>query len=132
MSSEHQAFIARIPEFAEIQVELCQQGFGVTLDFSAQSFQMIDQIVESLGDYAHWPPERVQQAAVTFGSYVGETIRRLLGGHWEFEGSGYCLTHVGNAGVVVYPFGKIQKRFANGMVDSILHYYEGISKITTA
>ena len=58
-----------------------------------------------------------------FGSYLGETIRRRLGGQWiADEGDAFCLLNVGNTDTRVFPFSKMEKRFVNGIEDALADY----------
>jgi hypothetical protein len=122
-----QKFIQQIPEFAELHVAKSKDNFDVSLDYSENSLRQIDEIITK-----HWPepPVFLNQVVMTFGSYVGETVRRLLGGRWEFDADrGYTLADIGGTGSRIYPFAKVHKRFTNGEEDSIAYYFQVVCKI---
>lgn len=124
---DRQEFIAKIPAFAEMHVSMSKDNFEVALDYSAESLTAIDEIIAK-----HWeePPIMLDQVVLTFGAYVGETIRRQLGGAWMFdEERGYTLADLGGTGTRIYPFSKVQKRFTNGEEDSIAFFYQAICKL---
>ena len=126
-SGDPQAFIAEIPKWAETHVEMSKANFDVALDYSEESLYTIDEIISK-----HWdsPPVMMDDVVLTFGSYVGETIRRLQGGTWRFDNElGFTLTDIGGAGIRAFPFAKVHKRFTNGEEDSIAHYYRALCKV---
>ena len=63
---------------------------------------------------------------MTFGAYLGEAIRRNLGGDWGYsEQEGYFLENVGGQ-VKLFPFAKTLKRFKDGEGDSLGFYYVAV------
>jgi hypothetical protein len=126
-SDDRKKFIACIPGHAESHIKMCKEHFGVDLDYSAESLKTIDEIITK-----NWPkpPNMLNPVVISFGSYVGETIRRLLGGEWAFDPErGYTLANVGGASTRIFPFAKVEKRFVNGEGDSIGFYFAAIGKI---
>jgi hypothetical protein len=118
-------FIAMIPAFAESHVAMSKAKFNIVLDYSEESLTRIDEIVT-----AHWDgaPILMDDVVRTFGSYVGETIRRLQGGAWVFDPEfGFALTGIGGSEIRAYPFSRIYKRFLDD--ESIADYYRARCKI---
>ncbi|MCD6052802.1 MAG: hypothetical protein K0Q55_4224 [Verrucomicrobia bacterium] len=55
-----------------------------------------------------------------YGSYVGEVIRRNLGGKWVQDERGVALLEqIGGIDLKAFPFSWTQKRFTNGEEDSL-------------
>jgi len=76
-----------------------------------------------------WPkgatgdPEQLYQI---WGSFLGEAMRRVVGGECV-ESEGTVGVKVGH--IVTYPLSKIQKRFENGLEDSITFYYKALKTL---
>jgi hypothetical protein len=121
------ALLREMQELAAKHEELARTNFDVTLDYSEATLAMTDDIIAK-----HWnePPVMLDQIVMTFGAYVGETIRRHLGGHWEYdEERGYNLVGMVNSDMRINPFAKVRKRFLNGDEDSIAYCYQVIRKV---
>ena len=126
-NDDRKKFIARIPNHAESHIKMCKEHFGIDLDYSAESLKTIDEIITK-----NWPkpPNMLNPVVISFGSYVGETIRRLFGGEWVFDSKhGYALASIGGASTRIFPFAKVEKRFINGDGDSISFYFAALVKI---
>jgi len=98
------------------QAEGCVQGarkfFGVTLDFTPKSLKVIDNIILNNFD-RNEDDETIETGIQAFGSYVGEVVRRNLGGDWhdeEMNGQPFLL-NVGQKQVRVDPFEAVRLRF---------------------
>src|SRR5437868_6999233 len=80
------------PKVAEIAsaysldaVDAAAGNFGVTLDWSEESIQLVEQVLGRLHDdldRARPPADAIWTFAKMFGSYVGEVLRRHHGGEW--------------------------------------------------
>lgn len=123
---EDKALAGQVAEIAEQHIQLAASNFGTSLGYTSDDVFKIDTIISTYWD---GPPVFMEQVVTHFGSHLGETIRRLHGGYWTNDPErGSALTAVGGVGLQIYPFDKIQKRFANGMKDSISDYYRAIVK----
>lgn len=114
---------------ADIAVDLCRAGFGVTLDFTPVFLESLDRLLTLLGHYSTWPPDRVDETVIAFGSYVGETIRRTLGATWLRQGESYVLSDVAGSAAVIRPFEKIKRRIQLGAEESLAPYYENVTEV---
>ena len=85
--------------------------FGVTLDFSPQSLMIVDQIVETKFRRGK---EAKATTPIPFAAYVGEVIRRNIGGRWVLRDGVVGLESIGKIDIT-YPMGKSAKRFKFGM-----------------
>jgi len=117
-------FLRAIPEFADQHVETVRKIFGEELDYSEASIAKLDEIINK--GWPDRPPAMLEPTVVTFGAYLGEAIRRNIGGEWGFaESEGYFLDRVGGK-AKIFPFNKVTKRFRNGEEDSLGFYYRAM------
>lgn len=122
-----ESFIAAIPNYNELHTEMVKRNFGVELSHDEASFAQLDEIIEE--GWSGNPP-MMGNTIIMFGSFAGESIRHLLGGHWAYdEEMGYHLAGLGGTSTKVFPFGKVEKRFLNGEEDSLAAYYAAVKQI---
>jgi len=120
-------FIERIPEYAELHIQKSKELAGEDLHYDESCFALTDKIIEE--SWGEKPPGMIGVVVSTFGSFLGEAIRRLHGGHWDFSPEhGVFLRDVGVNKVPLFPFDKVRKRFEKGSSDSIAEYYENLKK----
>ncbi len=121
------ALIEQIPQYAELHVQKAKEMANIELLFDESCFAQTDRIIEE--GWGGQPPKMIAVVVLTFGSFIGEAIRRLHGGEWEFDDEhGVFLRDVGEKKIPVFPFDKVRKRFLNGAADSIGEYYENLKK----
>jgi hypothetical protein len=108
------------------------------LDFSLESLVGLDAMLDRL--FARrWPAGRGGKLDVNrfgamiepIGAYVGETLRRSVGGAWgvhEELGPGLLLP----SGTWTFPLAKAEKRFENGHEDSLALYANVMSDMGSA
>jgi hypothetical protein len=122
--SDAQELISQIPSFAEQHRKMANETFNAGLDYSADSIETLEKIIEE-----GWqePPIFMDDLVLAFGSYLGETIKRLHGAEWKYsEEYSLYLDNVGGQNMTIFPFGKVRKRFVNGNEDSLAYYYKFI------
>ena len=121
------SIIASLPKLAEAHRKMSKSNFGVELDYSAESLALLDKIIDE-----HFPKKQapaMDTTLLTFGAYVGETIRRLLGGEWEeTDNHELALNKVGGI-AQLFPMNKTRKRFENGIEDSLADFYVAVRHI---
>lgn len=124
-----QAFILRIPELAGSAVESASACFGLEADYSSESIGALDAAISR-----HWekPPQMIGAVVLSLGSYLGETIRRQLGGEWgQRSGDGLdrvSLLNVMGTSIEVRPFVQMHRRLVNGQVDALAPWFDSIRK----
>jgi hypothetical protein len=110
---------------AQEVVGFAKSTFKVKLDFSEKSIKDVEKILATLYESItpeHKPTcEQLQSAAMLWGSYIGEVIRRNYGGEWKRTSAG-IIFKIDNA--ELYPMDKVYKRLTNGLEDNIEFYYE--------
>ncbi|MEW6368036.1 MAG: tetratricopeptide repeat protein [Acidobacteriota bacterium] len=127
--------------FAERQADTSSdpflKGFGIKLDFSPASLQALDDFIDQTwgtegeapksDDYE--PSQGKKSIIMGFGSYLGETIRRLYKGSWQEDpqGRGPLWAIVSLPGDLhCFPISRMLRRFKNGTEDSLYGFYMGI------
>lgn len=72
---------------ADLAVRLAQDRFSITLDYSPESVEQVEQILSKI--YAsrqrnHSPEENLSSMSYfVWGAYIGEVIKKLKGGTWH-------------------------------------------------
>lgn len=117
----NQALSSEIQRLAESHVSVSQQTFGINFDYSEPTLRQIDEVISKY----HPDGYALETTVLGYGAYVGETIRRNLGGVWDQDDRGVAwLKRVGGLDLQASPFSWVQKRFTNGMEDSIAYKYD--------
>ena len=108
---------------------------GYSADFSANSLAEVDRFFD---EHAKNGVPRKGGLLATdrgprlfaAGAYVGEVLRRALGGEWQPDSSDpdseIGLSLVLSNGTTVWPVQRVMKRYANGREDSIAAYGAGL------
>lgn len=99
---------------AEHFAETVKDHFNVDLDFTGKSLKKVDGII---GKYfkKHKDEEHLATSVLSFGSYLGEVIRRNVGGKWVVKDSVFdsSILVKGAKGekIEFLPFKRVIKRF---------------------
>lgn len=114
--------------------------WGLLLDFSPESLKGVEDVLGVLHDSLREPErpgdprppaDALRRMAILWGCYVGEVMRRHIGGRWS-------NTPVGDQGPVlrleigttqVFPLRKVEKRMLDGPGDAIPFYFHGVRKV---
>ncbi|MCF7954495.1 MAG: hypothetical protein K9M75_01710 [Phycisphaerae bacterium] len=123
-------FIEKIPAMAEMHIKKMHELSGRLLEYNEACFEETDKMIEE--GWGGECPVMLDTVVLTFGSFVGEAIRRIHGGQWVYdEKHGGHLINVGGKGsnIKIFPFSKIKKRFQNSDEDSIGYYYTVIKQM---
>jgi hypothetical protein len=121
---------AEMQRQAEGCVEGVRQFWGERLDFSPQSLAVVDRLIQT--GFGPQPDEETIATAVqAFGAYMGEVVRRTLGGVWhdeEMKGQPILL-NVGNHSIRIEPFRVVSERFGHrhGREDDLFAWYRKTS-----
>ena len=120
-----EAFIESIPECAENCVTHAKILTSKALDYTPESLTTVDEIISK--GWGGEPPALLDPMITLFGSYVGETLRRNLGGKWAHSADfGYALVEIDGRDFKAFPFNKVSKRFTEGEGDSVAFFYEAL------
>jgi hypothetical protein len=101
--------------------------FGFTLDYSEASVQSLETILANI--HLSEDKESMEQAVKTWGSYLGEVVRRSFGGDWELvqpPGKAAAVPTLVIAGSQLYPLMKVYRRLTMGEPENVWKFYEKI------
>lgn len=115
--------------FAKDAVNEAKLKFNLTLDYSPASVEHLESIVaakyEEIQDHPILPIQ-MEAFSKLWGAYLGEVIRRQLGGKWRIAKhgpfAGLCVLQLGEPGTnegEICPLGKVYKRLLNGEEDNL-------------
>jgi hypothetical protein len=107
-------------DLSETCIEAVKNVMGINLYYDENSIYLIDKIISEA-----WPNGSkgdIEKRLQIWGSYLGECIRKIHNGKWVYTESGWWGIQVKN--VVFHVFNKMEKRFINGMKDSIGFSYD--------
>ena len=123
--------------YARDAVDHAKASAGVTLDFSPESVQKVEQVLEKA--YTEMPrglgrlfrkgpsPEVMDSMCKMYGGYIGEVVRRTGGGEWVIDrevAPGHEVLSLRKGDAVVFPPAKVHKRLTNGAEDNVWFYFQ--------
>lgn len=127
--------------YAQEAVDVAREQFQMTLDFSENSLEKVEEILAYLhnslpkgifGKLSGRRPsqDEIWQMAKVWGGYVGEVIRWHWGGEWITETAAHPGTVITLRvfGTDIFPPAKVYKRLVNGPEDNIWHYYRVLKR----
>jgi hypothetical protein len=106
-------------------------GSGYGLDFSVESLKEVDRFFDEQAPNGAPRPDGLLAKDLgsrlfAIAAYVGEVIRRQLGGEWKGDDSDpqaeINISVRVNTGAVFWPVQRVMKRFKNGAEDGIYAY----------
>ena len=117
---------------AQLAVKTATTKWNASLDFTPQSLEAIETVLTQLHDRMKTatPAERptdkqIETAAIMWGVYVGEVVRRHYGGGWAIgKPDGVLQLEIKDA--KIFPIRKVQKRLLDGSADAIPHYFKAM------
>ena len=120
---------AVMASLADEAVSRARSEFQQSLDFAPESVRKVEQILGKLYEVraaGEMPDDRLHREAETWGAYIGEVIRRHMGGHWEKDHEvggpdSYPLHHGGGQS---FPVAWCGKRLINGDEDNVWFKYQ--------
>src|SRR5262249_44112181 len=117
--------------YSEDAIDLGNQ-MGNKLDYSEESLKHVEEILELYHQgipkglkklFTKGPSdEQIAQMSKVWGGYIGEVIKKHLGGEWGLT-SDNAITLLLSDGSEIYPPSKANKRILHGPEDNIWHYY---------
>ena len=131
---------ADIERFLGSACEHAQRIYSTQLDFTERSIADVELILGRLSEsIPHGrfqklmrkqpPPEQIAHIAIIYGVYVGEVLRRKLGGEWRLENLDGQKT-IGlrlPAGTTIYPASQTYRRLMTGAAENVEKFFQSIS-----
>lgn len=77
-------------ETAEDAVNTAKEQFDISLDYSAQSIELVDKTISRF--VKDFPSQSLENKAIfticnMYGAYIGEVFKTLAGGQWHYDNS---------------------------------------------
>ena len=131
---------ADIERFLAAAREHAQRIYSTQLDFTERSIADVELILGRLSEsIPHGrfqklikkqpSPEQIAHVAMIYGIYLGEVLRRKLGGEWRMESVAGDKT-IGlrlPAGTTVYPASQTYRRLMTGAAEDVAKFFASIS-----
>lgn len=114
-------------DYAEQAVLLARQ-LQVELDYSEQSLEQVDRLLERWHEQRESEPQLDEMSRI-WGGYLGEVVRRRFGGEWTIEkypAGDFPIVTLNVNGARLFPAMKIHKRLTNGAIDNLLPFYQNV------
>ncbi len=121
------AYSEDMQRLAEEAVIMAKQ-MNVDLDYTSSSVEKLDNVLEGFHQQipeANPSEDQVAGMALGFGAYLGECIRRNLGGEWEFFQDADAIK-LGQE--YIFVAAKAYRRLKNGSEDSVVALYESVRR----
>jgi hypothetical protein len=118
---------------AELVVTAADDVGELSLDYSPASLEEVDAVVEGFRQDGASVQE-LAELLVGFGCYLGEVVRRELGGYWQAEedldesdraAAGWMVLAFGDC-LWCNPIGRVFGRFLQGEEDYLPDFYESL------
>lgn len=102
------------------------QRFNITLDYSNESIEKVEQVLELLHEQSkkeNITEEQYAEIANIYGCYIGSTlIKNLKRGTWEVEPKNNGLAIEINKEYIFFP-AKVYRRLKNGSDENVIALY---------
>lgn len=98
--------------------------FNAQLDFSENSLMELETILAQLARNA--PGDDLSETCKTWGSYLGEVVRRRFGGEWSIEtypGKQFATLTLNVNGNKLFPSIKVHRRLTEGDGENVWEFY---------
>jgi len=95
---------------------------GIILDFSQESINKLEDILQK-DKNKFFRKEEINIQTRMFGAFLGEVIRKNIGGTWMFSKNLFILKF---DEFELFPFNRVYKRITEGEEFNIYHYYKVI------
>ena len=123
----HDSVNAMAGAYAEKAVKTALE-FHTQLDYSENSLMQVEAILAELAaKSAGVSGEEVGEICKTWGSYLGEVVRRRFGGEWSVEtypGKQFATLTLSVGANKLFPTMKIHRRLTQGADDNVWSFYK--------
>ena len=118
---------AMMEGYAKAAVEVAQGEYHRTLDFSAESVNLLDEILVLLSES---PDIDLDFESRLWGSYLGEVLRMRYAGMWEmtpYPGGEMAVPAVDVRGSRLFPLMKVYRRLTIGEEEDLPGFYNMVT-----
>jgi hypothetical protein len=119
---------AMMEGYAQAAVELAKTEFKRQLDFTAESVDVLDDILVVIGES---PEKDLDFEVRLWGSYLGEVLRRRYAGGWEmtqYPGGTVAVPAVDVRGSRLFPLMKVYRRLTAGEEEDLRSFYAMVTE----
>lgn len=109
-------------------VEAARSEYRQTLDFSAESMNVLDEILVLASED---PNADLDYESRLWGSYLGEVLRRRYAGNWEmtqYPGGAVAVPAVEVRGSKLFPLMKVYRRLTVGDEEDLRSFYDMVTE----
>jgi hypothetical protein len=119
---------------SQLAVRTAKFTFDEAVDFSSESLEPLERIMNKLHTQATAGPDQLTDAQITeaatlWGIYTGEVIRRYYGGQWSMVDG---VPDLALGGKNASPIVKTRKRIVGGPMDNLKYYFQSIMKVLSS
>jgi hypothetical protein len=121
----HESVADMVSAYAGRAVDTARDA-GVSLDYSEGSLMQLEELLEGLTQKPVSQPEDLAETCKTWGSYLGEVVRRRFGGEWTIEtypGKQFATLTLTVRGNKLFPTMKVHRRLTQGQDDNVWSFY---------
>ena len=114
--------------YAQAAAELAHTEFKRELDFTADSIDILDDILVVIGES---PEKDLDFEVRLWGSYLGEVLRRRYAGGWEmtqYPGGTVAVPAVDVRGSRLFPLMKVYRRLTVGEEEDLRSFYTMVTE----
>ncbi len=108
-------------QYAELCISAAKETLKADLRYDLESIKKLDELVSAIGK-----PKNLGQMVMVVGAFLGEAFRHMYNGQWEwndpYKSWAVKFRMANGKEDAVLVFAKAQKRFVNGMQDSIAFF----------
>jgi hypothetical protein len=114
--------------YAQAAAQHAQDEFRQTLDFSAESIDVLDEVLVLVSES---PEVDLDFEVRLWGSYLGEVLRRRYAGSWEmtqYPGGAIAVPAVDVRGSRLFPLLKVYRRLTTGEEDDLRAFFAMVTE----
>jgi hypothetical protein len=119
---------AMMEGYAQAAVETAKKEYRQTLDYSAESVNVLDEIIVLLSDSVEIDLDFESRL---WGSYLGEVIRLRYAGTWDmtqYPGGDLAVPAVDVRGSRLFPLMKVFRRLTIGEEEDLPSFYHMVTE----
>lgn len=119
---------AMMEGYAQAAVETAKSEYRQTLDYSADSINVLDEIIVMVSESVDIDLDFESRL---WGSYLGEVIRARYAGIWEmtqYPGGQVAVPAVEVRGSRLFPLMKVYRRLTNGEEEDLRAFYNMVTE----
>jgi hypothetical protein len=119
---------AMMEGYAQAAVETAKKEYRQTLDYSAESVSVLDEIIVLLSDSVEIDLDFESRL---WGSYLGEVIRLRYAGTWDmtqYPGGDLAVPAVDVRGSRLFPLMKVFRRLTIGEEEDLPSFYHMVTE----